>query len=165
MKTRSPVQRQRRHIDRQVDDPKDDAYRAKGKPAGVARCPECRAVYRRGRWRWEAAPRGTPERLCTACLRTRERDPAGTVRLAGAFFAAHRGEVLHLLRNEEEDEKSRHPLQRIMSIVETPQGAEVSTTDIHMARRLGNAVHGAYQGTLTMKQSPDEYRIRVDWKR
>jgi NMD protein affecting ribosome stability and mRNA decay len=165
MKARSPLQRQRRHIDRQFDDLRDDAYRAAGKGSGPALCRGCGAVYRRGRWRWEAAPEGAVERTCAACLRTKARDPAGTVRLSGEFFAAHRGEVLRLLRHEEEREKSRHPMQRIMSTVRTPRGVEISTTDIHIARRLGGALHDAYQGTLTLKQSPDEYRIRVDWKR
>ncbi len=116
-------------------------------------------MYRRGRWRWEAAPAGA------ACLRTRGRDPAGTVRLSGTFFAVHRAEVLALLRNEEAREKGRHPMQRVMSTVRTDQGVEISTTDVHLARRLGDALHHAYQGTLTLKQSPNEYRIRVDWRR
>ena len=39
------------------------------------------------------------------------------------------------------------------------------TTDVHLARRIGDALHGAFHGELVIKYSPDEYLVRVNWTR
>lgn len=41
----------------------------------------------------------------------------------------------------------------------------VTTTDVHLARRIGEALHRAYQGQLDIKYSQDEYLVRVNWTR
>lgn len=165
MKRRDPRQRQRRHIDRAFDVPKLDPYLERSKPPGPAVCPDCGAVFRRGRWQWgEAAERAKPHR-CPACRRVREREPAGSVRLSGPYFAAHRDELVALVRNEERREKRLHPLQRIIALRESRGTLEVTTTDIHLARRIGDALSHAWRGTLEIRYSPDEYRVRVNWSR
>ena len=63
------------------------SYKSARKLAGPAACPDCGAVYRRGRWRWEPAPR---------------------------FLAQHRDEILARARNCEAAEKSTHSMQRIV---------------------------------------------------
>lgn len=165
MKRRDPSQRQRRHIDRAFDAPRQDPYVERGKPRGPAVCPDCGAAFRRGRWQWgEVSERARPH-LCPACRRVRERDPAGSVRLGGPFFAAHRDEVVALVRHEENREKRLHPLQRIMALREARGALEVTTTDVHLARRIGDALGSAFRGTLQVRYSPDEYRVRVNWSR
>ena len=165
MKRREPRQRQRRHIDRAFDAVHDDPYLERAKPRGPAACPDCGAVYRRGRWQWgEASERARPH-LCPACRRTRENEPAGTIRLSGPFFAAHRAELLALVRNAESREKRLHPLQRVMGLRETRDGLEVATTDVHLARRIGDALASAHRGNLQIRYSPSEYRVRVTWSR
>lgn len=165
MKRREPRQRQRRHIDRAFDAHKHDPYLERGKPRGPAACPSCGAIYRRGRWQWgEASERARPH-LCPACRRTKEREPAGTVRVSGAYFAEHRDELLALVRNAERRETRLHPLQRVMGLQETRGGLEVATTDVHLARRIGDALASAHRGTLQVRYSPHEYRVRVAWSR
>ena len=62
-----------------------DPYRARGKPRGPASCPDCRAVFARGRWTW-------------------------------------------------------------------------------LARRLGEAVHRAHQGALTVQYNAEQRQVRVRWE-
>ena len=165
MKRRDPRQRQRRHIDRSFDSVRHDPYLARGKPSGPALCPGCGAVFRRGRWQWGEAGINAKHHVCPACKRTRERQPAGTIRLSGAYFASHRDEVLRLARNEEFREKRLHPLQRIIAIRDVRGATEVTTTDVHVARRIGDALYHAFLGTLEIRYSPEEYRVRIQWRR
>lgn len=50
-----------------------------------------------------------------------------------------------------------------MNIEETDGAVLVTTTDIHLARRLGEALHHAYQGELEYHYNPDENLLRVHW--
>lgn len=165
MKLHDPRQRQRRHLDRSLQDPIKDPYQRKRKLAGPVVCPDCGAVFQRGRWRWGARPAQAEAYRCPACQRVREGVPAGYVRLAGEFFERHRGEILQLVRNEEAREKRDHPLQRIMRLREQAAGVEVTTTDVHLARRIGESLRGAFQGELDVKYSRGEHLVRVRWSR
>ena len=165
MKRREPRQRQRYHLDRQLAPAGRDPYQASRKPAGPAVCPECGAVFQRGRWRWGARPAQARSQICPACLRLRERQPAGFVTLSGDYLASHRREILALLRDEEARERPDHPLQRIMGIRERGGGIEVTTTDVHLARRMGDALRRAHHGELSVKYAPGEHLVRVRWAR
>jgi hypothetical protein len=138
-----------------------DTYRTKGKRSGPAVCSGCSAVYRRGRWRWESPPPGVLRTRCPACLRIRQRLPGASVTLRGRFFSAHRDEILALVRNCERAEKETHPMQRIMSITE----GVVTTTDAHLARRIGDALRRAYKGELDYRYSKADNLLRVSWWR
>lgn len=156
---------ERQRKDRTIEEVVHDPYQERYKPRDPAVCPTCGAVFNHGRWRWIAKPEQAHDHLCPACRRAQERLPAGLVTLEGDFLNAHRDEILHLARNEERRAKSEHPLQRIMDIEQEGNKTVLSTTDVHLARRIGDAVHHAYQGTLDVKYSPDEYLVRVFWKR
>jgi NMD protein affecting ribosome stability and mRNA decay len=142
-----------------------DAYKAAAKLPGPSVCRECGAVYRRGRWAWAAAPSNAHAALCPACRRIREHLPAGFVRLTGEFFDAHRDEVLKRVRRCEAAEKREHPLQRIMAVEDERDGLLVTTTDAHLARRIGDALHDAYKGTLQYRYNKEETLLRVSWRR
>jgi hypothetical protein len=86
--------------------------------------------------------------------------------LTGEFVASHRDEILGLVRNEETRVKAEHPLARIIKIedqAEAPEGLVITTTDPHLARRMGEALHHAHHGTLTFRYEKDEDLIRVNW--
>ncbi|MGE5540513.1 MAG: BCAM0308 family protein [Gemmatimonas sp.] len=143
-----------------------DPYRRTKKLHEPTVCPQCGAVYSRGRWQWTAAPADAERELCQACHRINDRFPAGVVTLSGTAVAAHRDELVHIARNQEEAERAEHPLNRIISIeTETPDRIVISTTDIHLPHRIGRAVTRAHRGE--MKEHFDEggYFVRLDWHR
>jgi hypothetical protein len=103
--------------------------------------------------------------LCHACQRTRDGYPAGIVTLSGAFARAHRDEILALARNNEKEENSNHVMHRIMGVEEGPTNIVIKTTDIHLPRRIGEAVRRAYKGDLEFQYEEDGHFLRANWSR
>lgn len=151
--------------DKMFEERVHDAYRAKQKIHEPCVCPQCGAVFQEGRWDWAQAPGGAHQEICPACHRINDQYPAGFLTLRGEFFLAHREEILHLAQNVEKRERAEHPLKRIMAIEEKDGGDLITTTDIHLARGLGEAIHDAYQGELEFHYNPEEYLLRVHWQR
>lgn len=142
-----------------------DSYRPRQKLSEPAVCPDCAAVFHAGRWQWLERPEQANEVLCPACERAHDRFPAGFVHLDGPFLATHRDELTALLRHREEREKAAHPLARIMAIEPEGDGLLVTTTDLHLARDLGEALHHAYRGELEFHYNEGEKLLRVHWQR
>lgn len=151
--------------DRLLQGPIHDAYKLKGKLREPTVCPECGAVFHDGRWNWGDAPPQAHHETCPACHRIKDKFPAGFVSLGGPFFAAHRDEILALVRHEEQRERQAHPLKRLMAIENHDGGVLVTTTDVHLARGIGEALHHAYQGELEFHYKPDDNLLRVHWTR
>ena len=143
----------------------DDSYASRGKPHGAAACPECGAVFQDGRWSWAARPEAAEDLLCPACRRIQENQPAGYLVMKGDFLLKHSDEILKILHNFEGREKAEHPLQRIIKIAESDGAMQVTTTDTHLARGLGEALHHAYRGELEIRYADDENLVRVLWRR
>jgi len=137
------------------------------KLADVTGCPKCGACYRKGRWTWRTAPTGSHEQLCPACERIADRYPAGVLHVEGAFAAAHRDDLIGLVRNIEERERSDHPLKRVMSLRTRKNGFVVETTDGKLAQTLGRALHKAHDGKLEHPPTTadKENLVRVRWVR
>lgn len=140
-----------------------DAYKAKGKLPEPTVCPQCGAVFHEGRWQWRSAPAGAHRQTCPACHRLHDHYPAGFVTLQGEFFRTHRDEIMQLVHNQEKRVRVEHPLKRIMAVEEKDGTALVTTTDIHLARGIGEALHHAYQGELQYHYNPEENLLRVSW--
>ena len=56
-------------------------------------------------------------------------------------------------------------MQRVMKIVEERGAVKITTTDIHLARAIGDALHRAHDGALEIKYGPDDNIVRVAWHR
>lgn len=140
-----------------------DSYKAKGKLPEPSVCPTCGAVFQHGRWQWLEAPEGAHAETCPACHRIHDHYPAGFLAMHGAFVRDHRDEVMHLVRNIEKRERGEHPMQRIMAIEQMGDEVLVTTTDIHLARSIGEALHHAYQGNLDYHYNPEQNLLRVEW--
>lgn len=147
------------------DDPKHDPYQARRKYAEPTLCKDCGAVFHRGRWQWGAAPANAQQELCPACHRVRDKLPAGTLTLTGAFVVEHRGDLLGIIRNQERLEQGERPLHRIMAIDDAGDRIVVTTTDVHLPRRIGDALKSAYDGELDIRYGADEYSAQVSWER
>jgi hypothetical protein len=133
----------------------------------VTACPTCGATYRKGRWTWQTAPADAHRKTCPACERIADRYPAGVLRVEGAFTAGHRDDLIGLLRNIEERERSRHPLKRIIRIATRRNGLVAETTDGKLAQTLGKALHKSYGGVLEHPPTTadTENLVRVHWMR
>jgi len=141
-----------------------DAYKANGKLSEPTICLQCGAVFHQGRWQWCQPPANAHRAMYPACHRIHDHFPAGFLTLQGEFFRAHRDEIMHLARNHEHHEREERPLQRIMAVEEKDGTTLVTTTDIHLARGIGEALHHAYQGELEFHYNREQNLLRVSWK-
>ena len=163
----APGHRDRRSFGRAQDTGQTDPYRRPKKLAEPSVCRQCGAVFREGRWTWAAKPAGAAEVLCQACHRIDDRYPAGSVSLSGAYLGTprHRSEIINLIRNQESLEKAEHPHNRVIEIDDTAEGLTVTTTDIHLPRRIAEAIRHAHQGSLDMHFDEDGYFFQAQWRR
>jgi NMD protein affecting ribosome stability and mRNA decay len=140
-----------------------DAYKLKKKLPEPSVCPQCGAVFHEGRWQWLKAPANAHQETCSACHRIHDHYPAGFLTMRGEFFQSHRDEIMHLVHNHEQHERKEHPLKRIIATEEKDGATLVTTTDIHLAKGLGEALHHAYQGELEFHYNPEQNLLRVNW--
>ncbi len=151
--------------DRTVQEYQHDTYKLRGKIKEPTVCSECGALFHKGRWTWSAAPAGSDEIICPACMRIRDKYPKGFVTIAGGFKDTQHDQVIGLVKNTEDLEKKEHPLSRIMSIDSKPEGLVIATTDTHLPRRIGDALKHAYHGELELHYDKAEDFVRVTWTR
>lgn len=154
--------RMRRVAGRAQRDPTHDPYQHRQKFAEGGTCPQCGVIYRAGRWQWGEAENSFPQ-LCPACRRIDDRAPAGILTLRPPLDQPRKDEAVRLARHQEEAEKSEHPLNRIIGIEETPEGIVITTTDIHLPRRIAEAVRRAFGGAVEIDFDEDGYFERVNW--
>lgn len=150
---------------RVLDNPEHDPYRKKRKYEEPTRCAGCGAVFDRGRWHWGAAAEHGHVATCPACARIADKLPAGFLTLDGDYVAAHRGELVAIARHQAELEGAEHPLHRIMDIAADAARVEITTTDVHLPHRIGEAIARAHDGKLDTHYGADEYSVRVHWHR
>ena len=155
-----------RRNDRLLKEKRHDAYRESEKWPEPTCCTECRALFVNGRWSWEEIPpKNVNETLCPACRRIADQYPAGYIEIKGDFFQEHQEEILNLAYNIEKQEKGERPLERIMSVTENNDYTLVTTTGVHLARRIGEALSRSYKGDLSFQYAKEDKDIRVYWQR
>lgn len=158
--TRPAESRKDRLIHERVHDP----YKHKRKIPEPSVCPVCNVVFQDGRWQWlESWPANSHREICQACQRTRDDYPAGLVTINGDLVQTHKAEILNLIRNHESGERRLHPLHRIIKIEERSQAMVVSTTDIHLPKRIGDALRRAHKGKLDLHYDKESCFVRVNW--
>ena len=65
----------------------------------------------------------------------------------------------------EEQEKKEHALERIIAIKKESGFTIITTTGIHLGRRIGEALSRSYKGDLSYQYLDSEKGIRVTWAR
>ena len=151
--------------DRLIKEKRHDTYQVRGKWPESTTCTECGALFVNGRWSWQKATTEVNETVCPACRRIADNYPAGYVEIKGIFFAEHRAEMMHLILNVEEREKSQHPMERIITITDAEGHTLITTTGLHLARRIGDALSSAYKGELAFQYLEAGCTVRVSWQR
>ncbi len=152
--------------DKFIKEREHDPYAVRLKPPEPTLCPECKAVFSEGRWHWtDRAPEGAHKSLCAACQRIRDKVPAGYLTVKGGFFKAHKEEIMHLIRNREELEKSEHPMNRIMGMDDEDGTVVITFTDTHLPKGIGKALHDAFEGELDVQYTEEGNIVRVTWVR
>lgn len=152
--------------DKLIKEKRHDVYRESGKWPDPTVCTECEAYYVNGRWTWTASGEGKPNRIvCPACRRIKDRYPAGILEIGGDFFEEHREQIMNLIRNVEEQQKSEHPLERILAIADNSDGTVVTTTGVHIARRIGEALARSHKGDFSFQYGDGEKSLRGSWHR
>ena len=149
-----------------------DPYLPRLDPGEVAACTQCHALYQRRHWFFDADAYFRETRqpttrmvLCPACQKIRDRYAEGKVTLhLSAFLAAHRDEILRLIRNEEERAKGSNPLERIVEISESAGAIVVTTTNEKLAQRIGRTLKSTYQGHTAYQWSDPKF-LSVEWQR
>lgn len=117
----------------------DAPYERGPSPKGNVICDGCGIYFRGGRWIAGVPPLGDESTgLCPACRRVRDGDPAGTVHVPrlGDLTA----EVRRMIQNAENAEREEHPLERLMAVEAEADGLRITTTGVHLARRIANAL-------------------------
>ena len=142
-----------------------DTYQEHGKYPEPTVCTGCGAVYSNGRWTWNQSPVSFHSALCPSCRRSADHYPAGWVHIKGSFYSAHHDEILNLIKNTEALEKNSRPLERIMKIKNNNTHATITTTGIHVARRIGEALKRAYKGDFSFRYADGDQKIQVEWHR
>jgi hypothetical protein len=70
-----------------------------------------------------------------------------------------------MVRNIEDQEKTEHPLERIMDMVKVKDTVTIRTTGIHLARRMGDALRRSYQGHYALQYEDGDKAVRINWER
>lgn len=146
------------------DDNRNDSYRAVKKFPDPTVCNACGALFTNGRWTWDDIPKQVSYAHCPACQRINDQYPAGIITVEGSFFHDNHSMIMNMIKNINSKEISEHPLERIMDIKKQEERTVITTTGLHLARRIGDALYNAYEGDLNYNYD-DENLIRVSWKR
>ncbi len=154
-----------KRIDRLIKERRKDVYLGTSTLPAESICIDCGATFNNGRWTWKETTNVIKKTVCPACKRISDNYPAGFIELKGRFFSDHEEEIANLIMNTEKLEKKDRPLERIMEMKFNKNHATLTTTGIHIARRIGEALARSYQGNFTFQYGEGEKSIRVYWER
>src|SRR6185312_1203355 len=123
---------------------RQDPYRSLEKPQGTPRCPVCRSVNFRGKWRspqsiqaFKSSIPVTGELKCPACLQLQNRFALGVVEFHGNKWKEKRQLVMNTIRHTEEIVRSRNDQARILWSKDLKNVRKVYVSLPELARQMG----------------------------
>ena len=155
-----------RRRDRLIQEEIHDPYMAAAKPEEPTVCRSCGVVFNEGRWQWlPEPPTQAASAVCPACRRVEDKVPAGFLTLSGEFLRKHREEIMNLVDNKVALQEKEHPMKRLMNVEDRDDGIELTFTDAHLPRGVGEAIRRAYDGDLDIHFPEEGGIVRVYWER
>jgi len=143
-----------------------DPYAEAERPLNPAVCTDCGAIFKNGQWAWGTPSRDAVRTLCAACLRVRDRFPAGHVTLRGPWVDSHKAELCKLVADHEAQTNRERPLERVIGIDSGQHsGLTITTTGRHLARTLAHAVQDNFEGRLRVRYEADDNLVQAIWSR
>ena len=143
-----------------------DPYVEAERPLNPAVCTDCGAIFKNGQWAWGTPSRDAVRTLCAACLRVRDRFPAGHVTLRGPWVDSHKAELCKLVADHEAQTSRERPLERVIGIDSGQHsGLTITTTGRHLARTLAHAVQDNFEGRLRVRYEADDNLVQAVWSR
>jgi hypothetical protein len=73
--------------------------------------------------------------------------------------------VLQTIENEAAQETTGHPLNRIIDRKRAGNALTITTTDIHLPRRIGEALSRAFKGEFDFHYAKEDHIPRAKWSR
>ena len=123
-------------------------------------CPDCQAVFNGRKWNGtcqvsESNLANAERSLCTGCKRMRDKVAFGTVYLNGEVIASRSGEIMRMIRREEEIEQGYNHCSRILTIDRRGEKMTVRTVNSLLAIHIAKQLRKAYKGRIEIfKDSP-----------
>jgi uncharacterized protein (DUF2249 family) len=72
---------------------------------------------------------------------------------------------MNTIENEAAQETGEHPMHRIMDRQREGEDVVITTSDIHLPRRLGEALRKAYRGAFDFEYVKEDQILRAHWQR
>lgn len=142
----------------------DDPYRSEF--PNYSYCTQCNITYVDKHWKLKAKPEEMKNPIiCPACKKIKDGYFEGILCIKGEFAKIHKDEIMNLLKNEEQKQRTKTALPRIGKIEEKDDMIIVYTTNDKLAYRFGKALFQAYKGDLSIKWSDGNIFTRVYWER
>lgn len=129
-------------------DERDAPYQDYSALEGEARCSGCGAVLKNGSWQWIEPSIDAVDTRCPPCKKMDEQTPAAYLEIEGSFLEGAKEELIATIHEMERLEKSKDPLQRIMSVDASERGLLVTTTDVRLARGIAQLLQTSYRCEL-----------------
>lgn len=170
--TRGAGQVRGRSSPKRINPRQRDPFAVRRPATGLAVCRGCHAIFEKKRWHFDEArykilsrKRDLDVTICPACGKIRDRYVEGILTLRWTGLAAHRKEVLSLLRKVEARAQDVNPLERIMQIEPGRKEWTIATTNVALAQRLGRELERALNGKAHYHWAHGDKLTRVVWER
>jgi len=128
-----------------------------------ADCKTCESVLQNEGCLWSSFAESARGETCSLCNRIQGDCLLIVLVLGGLFVKTHRYELLNCVFTEAKNEYLSCPMKRIVAIEEHMGRVWVATSDIGLARKIGDALSQTFRGRLDYFYNAENNCLRVEW--